>query len=104
MWKFMSLTLPSLPEAHASLPDSVVTPVGSFRLMLLPGQADTFLTSKHGGGTTLQVVPSQRAVKLAVRFGGAGRGPAGQNGSARARCGSVSRTTFCSGEIGRAHV
>src|SRR5215469_9557602 len=71
MWKFMSLTLPSLPEAHASLPDSAVTPVSSFRLMLLPEQADTFVPSKHGAGTMRQVVPSQWAVKFAVAFGSA---------------------------------
>src|SRR6516164_10777860 len=66
MWKVMSLTLPSLPEAHASLPDSAVTPVSSFRLMLLPEHADPFLPSRQGDGTTLQVVPFQCATKLGV--------------------------------------
>src|SRR5581483_1721884 len=65
----MSLTLPSLPEAHASLPDSAVTPVSSFRLMLLPEHVLVFVPSRHGVETTLQAVPFQWAAKLAARLG-----------------------------------
>jgi hypothetical protein len=70
MWKFWSLTLPSLPDAHASVGLIAVTPVRPLRSTLVREHAFlTVVPSRQGARTTLHLFPFQWAMKFAVGLG-----------------------------------